>query len=103
MEDTIELARIPLLVLRAIDSPKMAPNSSPRSIRHPVTGSLTAAAHLSASGSFAITKSALNARAVSSAKSIAPGSSGLGNATVGKSGSGCACASTKIGEAKPAL
>ena len=72
-------------------------------MRHPVTGSLTAAAHLSASGSFAITRSASKLLAVSSAKSIAPGSSGLGKATVGKSGSGAAWASTKIGEANPAF
>ena len=97
------MAKIPELLFRAIDSPSIAPNSSPLSIRQPVTGSLTAAAHRSASGSFAITRSALNVLAVSSAKSIAPGSSGLGKATVGKSGSGAACASTKIGDAKPAL
>lgn len=102
-EETIEFAKIPSLVFRAIDSPNIAPNSSPLSIRQPVKGSLTAAAHRSASGSFAITRSALKACAVSSAKSIAPGSSGFGNATVGKSGSGAHCASTKIGEAKPAF
>ena len=94
---------IPFLLWRAMISPKMAPNSSPRNIRQPVTGSLMAAAHLSASGSLAITKSASHARAVSKAKSIAPGSSGLGNATVGKSGSGYACASTRIGAGKPAF
>ena len=94
---------MPACVFRAIDSPNIAPNSSPFSIRQPVAGSLTAAAHLSASGSFAITRSASKLLAVSSAKSIAPGSSGLGNATVGKSGSGAACASTKIGDRKPAL
>ena len=99
----MELANIPVVVFRAIDSPNIAPNSSPRSMRHPVTGSLTAAAHLSASGSFAITRSASKLLAVSSAKSIAPGSSGLGKATVGKSGSGAAWASTKIGEANPAF
>ena len=94
----MELAKIPSLLFRAIDSPNIAPNSSPRSMRQPVTGSLTAAAHRSASGSFAITRSAPNVLAVSSAKSIAPGSSGLGNATVGKSGFGAACAVTRIGD-----
>ena len=102
-DETIEFASIPDLVLRAIDSPKTTPSSSPRSMRQPVFGSFIAAAHRSASGSLAITKSASNALAVSSAKSMAPGSSGFGNATVGKSGSGSACASTKISEAKPAL
>ena len=41
-------------------------------------------------------------RRASSARSIAPGSSGLGNATVGKSGSGSNCASTRTGAANPA-
>src|SRR5690606_14739247 len=35
-------------------------------------------------------------------RSIAPGSSGLGKATVGKSGSGSACAETSIGAGNPA-
>ena len=61
-----------------------------------------AAAQRSASGSFAITRSAPKSRAFASAKSIAPGSSGLGKATVGKSGSGVHCSSTKIRVAKPA-
>ena len=34
--------------------------------------------------------------------SMAPGSSGLGNATVGKSGSGSACSSTGTTSVKPA-
>ncbi len=46
-------------------------------------GSGTATASRSASGSFAITRSALTLRAVSNARSIAPGSSGFGKATVG--------------------
>ena len=57
--------------------------------------SATAIAHRSASGSLATTRSAsdrLGARA--SARSIAPGSSGLGKPTVGKSGSGSACSAT---------
>ena len=37
------------------------------------------------------------------ARSIAPGSSGLGKATVGKSGSGCSCCSTTYGASKPAV
>ena len=41
-------------------------------------------------------------RAVSKARSIAPGSSGLGNATVGKAGSGSACSATRTGAGKPA-
>ena len=69
---------MPLLVARAMVSPRITPNSSPRSILQPLIGSLTAAAQRSASGSLAITKSASNIRAVSRAKSIAPGSSGLG-------------------------
>ncbi len=37
------------------------------------------------------------------ARSIAPGSSGLGKATVGKSGSGSSCCATTRGEPKPAV
>ena len=62
-----------------------------------------AAAHLSASGSLAMTKSALSARALRRARSIAPGSSGLGKATVGKSGSGVHCSSTVMRFLNPAF
>ena len=71
-------------------------------MRQPVLGSFTAAAQRSASGSFAITKSAPKSRAFFRAKSMAPGSSGFGKATVGKSGSGSHCSSTRINVAKPA-
>ena len=37
------------------------------------------------------------------ARSIAPGSSGFGNATVGKSGSGCSCSATTRGVENPAV
>ena len=107
-EETIELPKAPFFVLscaidRAIHSPKIMPSSSPRSIRQPPFGPFTAAAQRSASGSLAITKSAPTSRAFASAKSIAPGSSGFGNATVGKSGSGSACSLTKTKLGNPAL
>ena len=79
-----------------------APTSSPRSIRQPC-GSGTATAQRSASGSLATTMSAPLAAASAIARSIAPGSSGLGKATVGKSGSGCSCCSTTCGASKPAV
>ncbi len=41
-------------------------------------------------------------RARANARSSAPGSSGLGNATVGKSGSGCSCCGTAMSGANPA-
>ena len=63
----------------------------------------TAAAHRSASGSLATTRSAWWSAASDIARSIAPGSSGLGKATVGKSGSGCSCCSTTQGVWKPAV
>ena len=53
-----------------------------------------AMAQRSASGSLAITKSAPVCCALLRAKSMAPGSSGFGNATVGKLGSGLACSVT---------
>lgn len=80
----------------------------------------SAAENLSASGSFASTKAAPSASAVFIARSCgcksatshtrsggrltsAPCSSGFGNATVGKSGSGCACSLTtqKLDSGKP--
>ncbi|CAM5516425.1 hypothetical protein SGRIM128S_07293 [Streptomyces griseomycini] len=64
--------------------------------------SLTAAAQRSASGSLAMTRSGFVSRAFAKARSIAPGSSGLGNATVGNSGSGSACSVTRSGAGKPA-
>ena len=75
----------------------MIPSSSPRSIRQFPFESFAATAQRSASGSLAITRSALSDLANSIAKSIAPGSSGFGNVTVGKSGSGLHCSATKIG------
>ena len=45
----------------------------------------------------------LKSRAFFKARSMAPGSSGLGKATVGKSGSGVHCSSTVIRDEKPAL
>ena len=54
-------------------------------------GRRTATARRSASGSFAITTSAETRRASPMARSSAPGSSGFGKATVGKSGSGANC------------
>ena len=77
------------------------PNSSPVSTRHfPLSGIATA--HLSASGSFAIATSALTSCASFSNKSIAPGSSGFGNDTVGKSGSGFVCSLTFTEGSNPA-
>ena len=102
-EETIEFPKLPRGCERAIHSPNITPSSSPRSIRQPPLGSLTAAAQRSASGSFAITKSALTSRALARARSIAPGSSGFGKATVGKSGSGLACSVTKIKSGNPAF
>ena len=58
-EETIEFPNVPFGAVRAIHSPKMTPSSSPRSILHCPSRSLIAAAQRSASGSFAITKSAL--------------------------------------------
>ena len=86
-------------------APSSTPTSSPRSIRHPpsASGSGTATAHRSASGSLARTMSACRSRAAASAASMAPGSSGLGKATVGKSGSGSPCETTTYGASKPAL
>ncbi len=85
-------------------APSSAPTSSPVSIRQPdPSGSGTATAHRSASGSLASTRSASWMTAASSARSSAPGSSGLGNDTVGKFGSGSACTGTTRGaETRPA-
>jgi hypothetical protein len=49
-----------------------------------------------------MTMSAPASAARSNARSKAPGSSGFGNATVGKSGSGSACAATDMGAGNPA-
>ena len=49
-----------------------------------------------------MTNSASAERAVSNARSMAPGSSGLGKATVGKRPSGWICASTTVGAGYPA-
>ena len=65
--------------------------------------SLAAIAQRSASGSFAITKSAFSLVASFIAKSMAPGSSGFGKATVGKSGFGSDCSLTNIGRENFAL
>ena len=97
-EETIVVANVPRARLCTRWSASSAPTSSPRSMRHPLSlaASGTATAHRSASGSFAMTRSTgpvaeAVSRAVAKARSIAPGSSGLGKETVGKSGSGSAC------------
>ncbi len=103
-DDTIVVANVPRAPLRTRCSASSAPTSSPRSIRQPAAaeGAGTATAQRSASGSFAMTMSGPTRRAVANARSMAPGSSGLGNATVGKSGSGSACSGTTVGAGKPA-
>ena len=57
----------------------------------------------SASGSFAKTKSALFALAVSIDSSMAPGSSGFGKVTVGKEPSGLCCEATGISGSIPEI
>ena len=54
-------------------------------------------------GRWRSTRSAPVSRASASARSMAPGSSGLGKATVGNSGSGSSCSATTWGAAKPAV
>ncbi len=84
-------------------SASSTPSSSPDSIRQPVPSGI-ATAHRSASGSLAITQVGAGPLAASArARSSAPGSSGFGNGTVGKSGSGAACSAPthRRGEAGP--
>ncbi len=95
--DSAKTPRAPLWTRWAASS---APTSSPRSIRQPSTVG-TATAQRSASGSLAITMSGWTSAAFAKARSIAPGSSGFGNATVGKAGSGSACSATSTGSGKP--
>ena len=90
------------LNLRCRYLPSITPTSSPRHICH-LPSKLVAIAQRSASGSCAITKSALTCCANFNAKSIAPFSSGFGNGTVGKSASGCICSFTTETFLKPAI
>ena len=99
VEETNELATdlpvsFPLLIKYL---PRITPTSSPRNILQFLDSSLIATAHLSASGSLAITKSASYFLAYSIARSITPFSSGFGKGVVGKFGSGRACSETSIG------
>ena len=66
---------------------------SPRNMRKPSAVGIPTA-HRSASGSLAMIRSAFSRTAAASARSIAPGSSGFGNATVGNAGSGSNCSAT---------
>ncbi len=77
-------------------SARSTPIWLPVSACHPPRPSGTAAASRSASGSLATISSASTRAAVASARSSAPGSSGLGNATVGKRPSGVNCSSTQV-------
>ncbi len=100
-EETIDSAKVPCAPRATRWAASRAPTSSPRSIRQS-SPSLTATAQRSASGSLAMTRSGSVSRALAKARSMAPGSSGLGKATVGKSGSGSACSVTRAGAGKPA-
>ena len=78
-------------------SPSSAPTSSPvnwRTPEAPIDASGTSTATRSASGSSASPRSAPTAAIRSASIAVTPGSSGLGNATVGKSGSGEDCSGT---------
>jgi hypothetical protein len=78
------------------------PISSPPRRRHVPSGCGMAAPSRSASGSLASASCAPSRPASASSRSIAPGSSGFGKATVVKSGSGSNCSATTAGSSKPA-
>ena len=90
------------VVCRRMWSASSHPSSSPPSRRHDPSGCGIAAPSRSASGSLAIASSASCCCASSTTMSIAPGSSGFGNDTVGNAGSGRTCASTTNGSGSPA-
>ncbi len=85
---------------RSASSPRIAPSSSPESVRQPSASGI-ATAQRSASGSLAMINSAPVSVALVTARSRAPGSSGFGNDTVGKDGSGCSCSATTAAGGKP--